>query len=459
MITNGAGFGSAVDIKERDQITLKDIALVPTSSIEGRVLDEWGDPLPGVTVLAAQRVATPSQTILMTADPRNSAPTDDLGRFRCFGLMPGDYVLFVPTGPFAGTATSPTAPQVDGVSGFATTYFPGTERADNASAVHVAPGRDVRDVAFALVAVRTADVLGLLLDTAGQPAAGARVILLPTEDGGLRSTTMATTTTTADGSFVFRRVPAGTFMVQAFGRSEFGAAPGLVPSTADGAPDTRIRVELHPLRTARGRIVFEGSAPRPMPDGVRIAFTPTDFLSGPFGGIAIQSKISNDWAFEIPNLASTGLIRVIAPPGWLASHVWITGQDIVRGTYDFKSADVDGIEIVLTSHVGTVSGTVRDGVTPVAEAVVLIFTEVQIEPLILDDGLTVVHSNAQGGFGVPALLPGRYLAVATRLTVDALDPARIARLKSLATPFTVTDGGTTQLTLKLVTGGGVQPVQ
>ena len=51
-------------------------------------------------------------------------------------------------------------------------------------------------------------------------------------------------------------------------------------------------------------------------------------------------------------------------------------------------------------------------------------------------------------------MPGRYFAAALKSAPVAFDASLLIALRPMATPFTVTDGGTTQLTLKLVAVSG-----
>jgi carboxypeptidase family protein len=57
------------------------VAMTPTGVITGRVVDEYGAPVPDVYVRASQK------------DSTFEATTNDLGEYRLFGLPPGAYVV------------------------------------------------------------------------------------------------------------------------------------------------------------------------------------------------------------------------------------------------------------------------------------------------------------------------------------------------------------------------------
>ena len=67
-----------------------DIALPPSLAIEGRVLDEAGEPLSRMPVFAARLMPGSDTAVRM---PTSSMLTDDLGRYRIFGLEPGTYLV------------------------------------------------------------------------------------------------------------------------------------------------------------------------------------------------------------------------------------------------------------------------------------------------------------------------------------------------------------------------------
>ena len=53
-VTRPTGAGIRITIKEGDRVR-QDVTLAPMSAIEGLVVDEFGDPAPGVVVQVAQK--------------------------------------------------------------------------------------------------------------------------------------------------------------------------------------------------------------------------------------------------------------------------------------------------------------------------------------------------------------------------------------------------------------------
>ena len=74
--------------EQRDRV---DIALVRHGAVEGRVVDENGDPVDGVSVTALQIRFKDGRRRLVTPPGVVPRRTNELGRYRVYGLPPGDY--------------------------------------------------------------------------------------------------------------------------------------------------------------------------------------------------------------------------------------------------------------------------------------------------------------------------------------------------------------------------------
>ena len=93
------------------------ITMMEPGAIAGRLFDENGDPVEGVVPRASQiRYIDGRRRLVDMA--RFAQPTDDLGRFRLFGLEPGEYLVSAAVGQI-----DMQAPLVD-LPGYGTTYFP-----------------------------------------------------------------------------------------------------------------------------------------------------------------------------------------------------------------------------------------------------------------------------------------------------------------------------------------------
>jgi len=92
--------GTPLQLAESEQLKGIQFQLPRGSVLGGRVLDEDGDAMPGVTVRVMRYQYLQGARSLT---PAGSAQTDDKGQYRVWGLMPGDYyVNAVMRGNFGG---------------------------------------------------------------------------------------------------------------------------------------------------------------------------------------------------------------------------------------------------------------------------------------------------------------------------------------------------------------------
>jgi hypothetical protein len=441
--------GRRIELADGQSFTQADFTLPRTSAISGRLTDEFGDPVPNVAVQIARVTYAAGKTrLLPIGSPNAVRPTDDLGQFRAFNLPPGDYYVLALSGPFAGA---------DNASGFAPTFYPGTRVATQAQAVHVDFGQDLSNVSFALAPAPMGTLAGSVVDGTSQPVAGADVMLLQTTGGDVRTMIMARMAADSAGAFAFRNVPAGSYVIQAFGRPQGGGNLGRAPfgSLALDVPEGGIRDRVVTIggATLRGRIVFDGTAPLPPPSAVSVFPAPVEFVSSPIGGGPPAQVTHDDWTFEVSNMSGLRAVRVnIGSPAWVLKRVMLGGQDITDQAVDFRKGDVDGVEITLTTSVSTITGTVTDKGAPATGFGVIVFAEDPAKWTFPSRYLAVASGQPQGQFRASGLPPGAYRAVAVPSgeTVAAQDPAYLTSLLPYASTVLLGEGETKAVSLTLV---------
>src|SRR4029077_21121185 len=107
--------------------------------------------------------------------------TDDLGRYRIFGLVPGQYVLTAVVGQLSALAGNVGTDL--SISGFAPTYFPGVTTPNEARQVTIARGQDATAIDISLVPLPTVRIPVKKLGTDGQPLGGS-LMLMPSQRSG-----------------------------------------------------------------------------------------------------------------------------------------------------------------------------------------------------------------------------------------------------------------------------------
>lgn len=188
-------------------------------AIAGRILDPFGEPLVDVTVRAVRRNAPgagPSQAIVNSTpsgDLRTrTIPTNDLGEFRVFGLAPGEYVITASPQPVLGLQNISANATL-----LASTFYPGVSEAMDAQPIAVTAGETVGGVEFRLLTTPAFSVSGVVVDQAGAPVAGARVMLRADsrfdQRGALNMGPASQIISDASGRFVFGNIPSGLYYV------------------------------------------------------------------------------------------------------------------------------------------------------------------------------------------------------------------------------------------------------
>jgi hypothetical protein len=436
-----------VTLVDGQHATNVDMTLPRTGAIEGRLLDEFGDPAPGMTVQAARVQYAAGKHRLMPVGSPQTVPTDDLGQFRLFNLPPGDYYLIALSGPFA-------APE--GAPGFALTYFPGTAVPMDAKAVTVDVGQDVTGVTMQMSPAPTSTISGVTTDENGTPIQ-ATLMLVPTSGGDVRAAIMARGMSDPTGHFSFRNVAAGTYAIQGFGRpvggGNLGRAPfGALQVTVNGDMSD-LAVKISPGATLRGRIVFEGPAAQPTPERMRVVPAPINFATGPVGGGPPDTVTNADWTFETKNQTGTRVISASAgAAGWRLKSVTRDGKDITDQPVDFGQGDIGNVEITMTSVHATVTGTVTDAGQPVIECLVVIFPDDPAKWTFPSRFLSAVRPNPKGVFTASGLPSGQYLAIAIPMIAgpDWQDPAVLKEFMGQATRVNLVEGTSATVTLQFV---------
>ena len=432
------GRGMPIEVKGGDRLKMA-LVLSPLSAIEGRVLDEFGEPAPGIVVQLAQRVLAEGEPRFMNTG--GTGRTDDRGWFRIPSLVPGDYYFFALPEPFARSGPAP----------FPITYFPGTPSWDAATPIRIVAGIDAHGVNLTLPSSGSATINVTVTDQGGLPVESSRVLIAPLQGGQIRSTARAQLEANAGGTLVLRGVPEGTYVLQAAGPQGFGTASVMVDGS--GERNLAVRVALRPLGSVRGRLVFDGDAP-PVRSGIGgLRYQPTDFTGGPAGGTGNFAVTATDWSFRLSDIASPGVIRASVPgegSGWVLSGVLLQGRDITDVPYDFHLGDVDGLEVVMTRRVGGITGTVHGGSEPARGVPVVVMGADGDSWAYLTRTMRSAQTSEFGTFTVKGLLPGRYFVIAGWTNADRSDLASLLAQRATGTLVVVSQGADTAVRLTVL---------
>jgi protocatechuate 3,4-dioxygenase beta subunit len=434
----------------RDHLVM---TLLRPAAIAGRVFDENGDPVDGVALRASQvRYIDGRRRLVDMA--RFAQPTDDLGRYRLFGLQPGEYFVSAAVGQI-----DVRTPFVD-LPGYGTTYFPGTPNTSEAQRVVVGRSQDVLGVDFPIARVKTARVSGRAVDSKGDAITGG-IAMIPSRRSGAVVATQMGAKIGRDGHFEFPNVPPGDYVLQASRNRSSGWNEGESSSqfvTVNGSDVTDLEVRTSTGSTLSGKVVLEGSGVFNAGQ-LNVSPVPVDSdLSPLFSGGPATATVDEDLRFHFAGLSGPRRLQVTRmPPGWTVLTVLLNGIDVTDTPLPFGKTEqsLDDLEVVLSQRVTHVSGRVTASGRPAA-ASILFFAADRQAWYPQSRFFRRAMSSADGTFRVEGLPAGEYLAAAVAAVSDVRvgdswqDPDYLETLTARARRMTLSEGGSASFTLTVV---------
>jgi len=478
--------GRPIELTEAQLMDKADVALPRGSVLAGRVVDEFGEAVAEADV-TAMRLQFQNGRRRLVPSGRN-ASTNDLGQFRIYGLPPGEYyvsatfrnmttmVLDMVAGGTRSSDQSQTA-------GYASTYYPSTPNPVEAQRVAVAVGQELSSVDIQLQPVKLARISGVALGSDGKPMGGAMVMLMPSMKDALIFGPGGTSRTDKDGNFtlngvtpgeyslqvqstggVFQTTSGGNVMAFAFATSDGPGAPpngpqqrefGVASVNVSGEDVTGLVITGMRGAKAAGTISFGTTA---KPDGVnnlRVTSPATDTDNNPMPSFGAANVNADTLAFSVDNLVGGHTFRLAnLPRGWVLKRVTYNGEDVTDRGIEFKPGeDVNGIDIELTNKTTAIDGTVNSASgQPAKDYTVVVFAEDPQKWVLPQNRWTAsARPDQEGRFRLNNLPPGDYYAIAVEYVAsgDWQDPAWLDRASKTATKFTLDEGATKSLALKL----------
>ena len=454
--------GVLIELADGQRFDKASLALPRGGVITGRVTDEDGNPLARVQVYTLFYQGGSARGTRMGA----GAQTDDLGQYRLYGLVPGDYAVVAEArGPTFVQPNAPPEPEEDR-TGFMTTYYPGTPDEAAAQRVRARAGAESSGVEFRLAVGRLFRLSGIVSDSQGRAVARANGQLIRRTGNSSSSFGFSTD---EQGRFAMRNIPPGTYRLVARGRpggpnievpqnepGEVGMMPLTVASDLEG-----LLVMLSPGATISGQVVFEQGPPQ-LPAGqqsfqMRVNATGGDLESNMGMTPPQAATVTPDLTFTMRGLHSELVLRT-GGPGMYLKSVTVGGRDITDTPHEFKTGD--HVTLTMTTKASSLEGNVTDAAgKPAPETAILVFADDKSSWRFNSIRTRRGFTDQTGKYRVTGLLAGRYYVVATprdRLTLpsSAFDAAFFEQLAKEATAFVVGDDEQRQVDVKLSTGGG-----
>jgi protocatechuate 3,4-dioxygenase beta subunit len=372
--------------------------------------------------------------------------------------FPGDRTLLAVPNP-AGDGRESVYP---------TTFYPAAPSIESAEVLTLQSGDDRAGLNLSLSLVPASSVSGRIVGPGG-PAAGVPIRLMPehaasvTSDRGVET---AITISDATGSFAFVGVPAGRYVlrVAANGTTIASAAPppdvagGLwveQPLTVGDSAVTDVVLGARPGFAVRGRVVYDGSLPKPTPQMMArfsVRLDPADHGASRISPL-LTTTVDASGAFTFTGvppgryyiifLASAADRRVLA--GWETKGATLDGRDVSTRPMEVR-ADVEGAVLTITDRPSEITGSVRNAQgTPDPTAAVLLFTadrEYWVDFGSSSRRMRTVRVSEAGLFTLRGVPAGNYFlaAVPDEIAVDWQTSRVMDQLSRVAVRLSIQDG-------------------
>jgi hypothetical protein len=403
--------GRQVSVRGGEQRRNVDIRLVRGGVITGTLLDEFLEPAENVTVRAFELRAGDERTVAVAGV---SAVTDDRGRYRLPGLLPGPY--------FVGTAASTERPDAATGKGYAPAYYPGVTEIASARPLDVREEQERPFIDFPREPTRVATITGFALNSRNEPVTEPVILVASQRSGAVIAGTQSGAVHGLEGAFEISNVPPGDYVVQATSKRGEGESPEFgmqyVSVYQDDPPPVRIKTA--PGLDVRGKLTEDGLPPI-APGSFALTAIPTDWdRTSVLAGIQTVTP-ADDGTFLLEGVTgSRRFVLTTAPSNWYLKAIRLRGQDVtdaVTGFPMFAFGFVRDLEVVVSNKGASIDGEVMDGSTPAAEFSVILFSSNPDRWFRSSRFLKTVHGDSRGRFRMEGIADDDYFVAA----VDPLD--------------------------------------
>ena len=295
--------------------------------------------------------------------------------------------------------------------------------------IQLEPGQEHRDANASMPLVTASRLTGQFVDPAGRPAGTATAVLIEQGNGPVRSYPVAST---ASGTFVVSRVPAGEFLLSVRQTSTAGAS-GYSGLWADyrlavGESDlSELTVQLQPTASVSGLVTFDGANPPAAAEAARMRINLTPIDPVPLPTAVTPAVLSADGTFRFRSVVPGAYMLTVSPANaldrrltWSIESIMNNQRAVTAPLIVHSGADVTDLQVTMTDRPTGVSGTLLDGNgTPAPDHFVLVFSVDSAHWTRGSPRVRHGRPSSSGSFEIDSLPPGDYfLAVLSELDPD-----------------------------------------
>jgi Carboxypeptidase regulatory-like domain len=423
--------------------------------VAGAVRDQFGTPLSGVLV-SVKHVAIVDGTRRMTDVPNLRVPvttTDDQGRYRIYGLPPGEYAVFcelsrmnpgnvretnsadvdavlreLRAGRSAAALAAPPPRQVSLSGG----YLPGVPDAGNAQLITLALGEERVGADILIGPLRALTVSGTSVGPGGAPMSNLMLVVVNTGTG---ARIVAGSGGARDGRFTLSALPAGRYVLVGRAAENNAGETVEMPYFAETEfvlTDQNLFVTLQFERgtTIEGRIVPPAGAAPGAVESVRLGATPVDgHTSVVPARVVATTRPDGTFVFDGVGPGKWRVTGASLPPIWSLRSAVLDGRDTLDVPIDVRPGQaIADLTVTMTDRPAVVTGTILDASgQPTSEYSIVAFSTDRALWSVPRRVSSVTRLSSDGRFTITGLPPGEYY-----LAVSAdLDPAQLGEVSFL----------------------------
>ena len=386
------------EVEAGQQVSHLVIKLTPEGVIKGKVVDEAGNSMAGISVEALSIRHTNSGRVHIVQSAKSS--TDKSGLYTLNRLSPGSYYI--------------------AATGSVRSFYPSALSADQANSITVEPGQSYEGMNIRIRPVSTYHIQGKVADFAALEEKLKSQFRLELGSDTQASLPGESVRIASDGSFDINGVLPGSYVLhlKTVGSSLESDASVQAMSMRQLAQQdvgvdgdvTGVVLSIPPPIKVSGRIVLPDSLPSEKLKETQISLRPVEATGSDYK----NAKPQADGAFQFsPCDAVKYAVRVVAPSGLYVKSVEFNRQDALSHVLDLSSGT--GGELVVTLGVGSaaISGTLEGGGQPQLPTCIFLIPA-NWNPEISGD--LAPRPTKNGTFIFNNLAPGAYVLVALEWT-------------------------------------------
>ena len=420
--------------------SVKDLVIrLPLGGVISGLIEDLADnPRPDITVGVMKRSERDGQLVAVTLP--QAAITDDLGRYRIYGLEAGEYLVVAnawedlrnrpgliqmsdddidhllvdPKYQPKGHISTPSRSV-----GFAATFYPNTSDIGLASPVVVRNAEETPDISIKQQLVSLAKIEGVVANEDGTAAKSVRVAINPSSSvidmAFAIGSRLGPKMTDDAGKFLFDDVPPGRYVITAIDDRTKGTN---LEETSRIATDeltlngvnVQPRLVLQSGLSFSGSLVFEGNS---TPATAGVSLTEVGFGRATR---VLRADVAGD-AFSIHGLFPMKYalaVSVQAGSRWFVAAAEYDGRDLLDLPLVFeRSKSLTGVRIKFTDRPAVLEGTLR-GVSgdAISDYFVLVFSRDSSSWFTNSRRIACIRPDSTGNYSFINLPPGDYFVTA-----------------------------------------------